>query len=196
MKQSIKKLVFICLIFCMIGMGIQVQAAEENVTSGTCGTELTWNLADGVLTISGTGSMTDYTSSSSPWYQIRANITSVVVEDGVTCIGSYAFANLRSLKDVTLPDTLTAINSYSFYNCTISEANLPDGIKKIGKYAFSHCTKLGSASIPGGLTSIEDYTFSRCSKLTSVSIPNSVTSIGDDAFHGDCPRGLNPSIYV
>ena len=184
MKQSIKKLVFICLIFCMIGMGIQVQAAEENVTSGTCGTELTWNLADGVLTISGTGSMTDYTSGSSPWYQIRANITSVVVEDGVTRIGSYAFANLRSLKDVTLPDTLTAINSYGFYNCTISEANLPDGIKKIGKYAFSQCTKLGSVSIPGGLTSIEGYTFSGCSKLTSVSIPDSVTSIGGYAFSG------------
>ncbi|MBR7155112.1 MAG: leucine-rich repeat protein, partial [Paludibacteraceae bacterium] len=70
--------------------------------SGTCGDNLTWELTDGVLTISGTGAMSNYTSSSSPWYSYRSSITSVVIEEGVTNIGNYAFYNCTGLTSVTI----------------------------------------------------------------------------------------------
>ena len=78
--------------------------AADIVASGTCGAEgdgsnLTWTLdSDGVLTISGTGAMKNYTSSSrAPWYSRRDKIISVAIDSGVTSIGNYAFYGCTGL---------------------------------------------------------------------------------------------------
>lgn len=89
--------------------------------SGTCGDNLTWDFANGVLTISGTGAMTNYSSSSSsraPWYDYRSSIKSVVIEEGVTSIGNYAFNACSGLTSVTIPNSVTSIGSSAFYGCT------------------------------------------------------------------------------
>ena len=92
------------------------------IASGTCGDNLTWELtADSVLTISGTGTMTNYSSSSSsraPWYDYRSSIKSVVIEEGVTSIGNYAFNACSGLTSVTIPNSVTSIGSSAFYGCT------------------------------------------------------------------------------
>ena len=133
--------------------------------SGTCGDNLTWDLTNGVLTISGTGEMTDYTNMSdnlTPWYSSRTSITSVVIENGVTHIGNYAL-----------------------YNCTkLTSANIPNSVTSIGNYAFIYCSNLTGITIPNNVTRIGDVAFGACSSLTSVTIPNSVTSIGEGAFYG------------
>ena len=81
------------------------------VATGTCGSNLTWSLdTEGKLTISGSGAMTGYSSASYvPWYRYQQKITSLVVEEGVTNIGNYAFDNYTNLKEISLPDTLTSI---------------------------------------------------------------------------------------
>ena len=136
------------------------------IASDTCGDNLTWELtADSVLTISGTGTMTNYSSSSSSpalWYYNRSFIKSVVIEEGVTSIGNYAFNACSGLTSVEIPSSVTSI----------------------GAYAFNACSGLASVTIPNSVTSIGNYAFNACSGLTSVTLPNSVTSIGNSAFYG------------
>ena len=158
----------------------------ESLTTGTCGENLTWSFDDstGELTISGTGDMGDYTSSSTtPWKDLRKNIKSVVIEDGVTSIGDCAFENCNNLTSTTIPDSVTSIGNYAFRRCTsLTNITIPDSVVSIGDYAFSACTSVTSIIIPDSITNIGYETFSNCSSLTSITIPDSVTSIGDYAF--------------
>jgi len=113
--------------------------------SGTCGANLTWTLdSTGTLTISGTGAMTDFGSYSSvPWYSYRNDIKSVVVENGVTTIGGFAFSSCFSLASVAVPDSLVSIGKNAFHACTIlEEITLSEHTTDIHETAFSDCTFL------------------------------------------------------
>lgn len=154
---------------------------------GTCGDNLTWNLtSSGKLTISGTGAMLDYaTSSSTPWYSFRDLIKSVVIEDGVTSIGKMAFAWCSSLTSITIPNSVVSIGSDAFNSCSnLTSVTIPDSVTTISSGAFIRCSKLKSIAIPDSVTSISNSVFYGCSSLTSMTIPDSVTSIGDSAFNG------------
>ena len=84
--------------------------------SFSCGAGVTAVYADGTLTISGTGAMIDYATALhiAPWYDIRSLITRVVIEEGVTSIGSYAFYNCNSLISVSIPFSISSINRCAF----------------------------------------------------------------------------------
>ena len=149
--------------------------------SGTTG-DCTWTLDDeGVLTISGNGDMENYPHGSvSPWGQ---EITEVVIQNGVTSIGVWAFALRYCLTNVTIPDSVTSIGFGAFVNCnSLSSVTIPDSVTRIEQSAFIYCTSLTSITIPDSVTSIGDYSFRGCTSLTSVIIPDSVTSIGEEAF--------------
>jgi hypothetical protein len=102
---------------------IEVQSADsELLDSGTCGSNLTWTLSgDYVLTISGSGSMKDYdvsyTSKRVPWYTYRYDIKKVIIQEGVTSIGSSAFDYCSSVTSITIPDSVTSIGDVAFYGC-------------------------------------------------------------------------------
>ena len=159
------------------------------VASGTAGENLTWVLGDdGVLTVSGQGSMPNYsTSSVAPWYSKRTKITSVVVEPGVTNVGDYAFYACLKLAEVELPEGLTDIGRGAFQDCTkLKAVEIPEGVTRIQGNAFYNCTGLESVTLPEGLKSIEYYgAFQGCTSLKSIVIPDSVTSLGSRAFQ-DC----------
>jgi len=149
---------------------------------------VTWSLNGGTLTISGTGNMTNYSSDGAPWRSSGASITSVVINDGVTSIGNYAFFNCSGLTSLTIPDGVTYIGDYAFSYCSglTGSLTIPDGVTYIGNRAFYNCSGLtGALTIPDGVTSIGDGAFQHCSGLTSVTIPNGVTSFGSYAF-SDC----------
>ena len=147
---------------------------------------LTWKLyEDGTLNISGTGAMKNYyDNKKSPVYN-NSNVKKVVIEDGVTSIGNYAFTYCVSLTSITIPDSVTSIGYYAFFYCkSLTSITISDSVTSIGNYAFFYCRSLTSITIPDSVTSIGNDAFSNCRSLTSITIPDSVTSIGNDAFYG------------
>ena len=177
--------------------------AADTVDSGTCGDNLTWTLdSDGVLTISGTGAMTD-----TPWrgehmdqitkavisngvtnigdgaFAFCTAMTSITIPDSVTSIGDSAFAKCFALESITIPSSVTSIGGGAFERCwTIESLNIPSSVKTIGAGAFFGLYGLTNLTIASGVTMIGDYAFNYCSGLTSATIPKSVTTIGIAPF--------------
>ena len=154
------------------------------IPSGTCGENLTWTLKDGVLTISGTGEMERWhKEDSAPWAAYRDQITSVVLEEGVTNIGPYAFYNCSNLTNVVIPDGVTHILDNSFQCCSsLTSVVIPDTVVRVGTCAFNECTSLTDVVIGSGLAQIEVCTFSNCSSLKQIVIPDNITYISYLAF--------------
>lgn len=148
-----------------------------------CGENLTWEFADGILTISGTGDMYDYSEDYlAPWSEHCVEITNVTISGGVTSIGSSAFCYC-SVKSITLPFGLKHIGSSAFFNCpNIQQINIPDSVEYIDPYAFSCCKGLHTVQLPASLTLISEELFAECDNLRNLSIPDTVTEIGANAF--------------
>ncbi len=107
----------------------------------------------------------------------------VVIPDGVTSIGEFAFTNSFNLNSVTIPDSVTKVAQRAFWNCRdLGAVSFPDGLVEIGTQAFELCTSLTSVSFPDSLIKIGSSAFKECSSLTDIVIPDSVTQIGNDAF--------------
>lgn len=177
-----------------VGQQLALAAAqsleEENGEAtiiGKCGDNLTWTLtSDGVLTIDGTGKMFDYNSvppyNISPWYH-NTNITTLIVKEGVTSIGDYAFLGCYKISNISFPNSLTSIGYSAFDPCSgLTEITLPENLIYLGGYSLTS-GNFSSISIPIGITSIEKYTFANCKKLKSVSLPDTLTSIGEGTFN-------------
>ena len=118
------------------GFGEQEPVAQV-LDSGACGTSVQWTFYDdGTLVISGTGAMDDY-EDVAPWEAYLAQITSVVIEEGVTSIGNSAFYGYSALTSVSIADTVTRIGEYAFYECpALLELTVPASVTEIGAYAI------------------------------------------------------------
>ena len=113
-------------------------------------------------------------------------LTTFVVPDNVTVIGSSAFALCRQLTSITLPNTITEIKFNTFSSCkSLASIDIPNTVTSIGSAAFSYCDSLTSVVIPNSVTEILSSAFYLCKNLTTVTIPGSVTQIGMSAFY-DC----------
>ena len=186
-------------------------------TSGDCSADdgsssVTWSYDANTttLTISGTGAMADYgttTSARAPWYSQRGTVTKITVSEGVTRIGAFAFNSYAKLTSVSLPTTLESIGDSAFISCTsLTDTNflpstdismgdsvfaactgiaviaIPDGWTKIDAGAFASITQATAIAIPSTVKEIGAAAFKSCTKVATVSIPDSVTKIGNDAF--------------
>ena len=186
--------------------------AADIVASGTCGAEgdgsnLTWTLdSEVVLTISGSGDMHDYVYSS-PWHENGNQIRSVLMENGVTGIGNFAFFECISLTSMTIPDSVTCIGNCAFKDCSsLASVTIPDGVASIGVYAFCGCTSLKSVTIPDSVTSIGDYAFGFCTSLTGIWVDGGSSHYFSDAsgvlFNKDktvlaqCPGAFSGSYVI
>lgn len=154
--------------------------ADDN---NKCGENLTWEFADGILTISGTGDMYNYSEDYlAPWSEHCVEITNVTISGGVTSIGSYAFCYC-SVKSITLPFGLKHIGISAFFYCpNIQQIKIPDSVEYIDPYAFSCCKGLHTVQLPASLTLISEELFAECDNLRNLSIPDTVTEIGANAF--------------
>jgi Flp pilus assembly protein protease CpaA len=122
-------------------------------------------------------------------------VTDLVIPNGVTSIGSYAFYNCSGLTSITIPNSVTSIGDQPFYGCTrLSKANFASieclcKLKSALRYTnhlFLNGQEITELVIPNSVTSIGSGTFYGCSDLISVTIPESVKSIGSSAF-AECP---------
>ena len=168
--------------------------AAEILESGTCGDNLTWTLTkDGVLTISGNGDMEDFGYDAPlPWYDIKT----VIISDGVTSIGNYAFKDCGTLTSITIGRNVQRIGSYAFRGCRrLSEVRIFDVAAWCGiSFEFPFANPITNAAlylndtlvtdlmIPRNVRIISPYAFSECTSLRRVVISEGVTEIGDIAF--------------
>ena len=169
----------------------EADLAEEGdvVDSGTCGENATWKITgtgdDLTLTISGSGDMRNFLGSDLPWKAKKAKIRTIVIEDGITSVGDYAFYSLNKLMSLSLGKSASSIGKYSFSDCvSLNSITIPDSVKSIGQSAFSNCSGLKSITISDNVTSIGGSAFEGCSSLTSITIPDSVTDLGTNTFKG------------
>lgn len=167
------------------------EVTGDVVSIGQCGENINFTLfSDGKLILKGTGAMYDFTSvNKSPFYE-NDNITSVLISEGITSIGEYAFQYCNNLKTAVLPTTLKTIKRNSFmphideymihqnlYGLT--EITIPPKVTEIAKFAFSG-TAIKSVTIPASVTTVGEQAFGECQKLETVRYSGKV--IGDRMF--------------
>ena len=193
MKRFLSTLLCLCMLLTLLPVNA---LAAETVSSGSCGSNLTWELdSDGTLTISGTGEMDFYNT---PWKQNRSEIKKVILKNGVTSIGRYAFEDCSSLTSVTIPNGVKSIGNDAFYNCSsLTSVTIPNSVMSIESYAFGACNNLKEVHITdiaawcniafewlGNPLYYAHNLYVNGTLVTDLVIPNSVTSIGGYAFYG------------
>ena len=159
-------------------------------TSGSCGSNLVWNMSNGVLIISGYGVMTNYSNGfnqTAPWYTYRDSIFSILIGDSVTSLGDYAFLHCNQLDSIHISNSVTSIGANCFEGCSnLSFISFPNNISSIEYETFFGCTKLASVTIPSSVTRIAGCAFERCTSLTSIIIPSGVRQFGTFSPFQNC----------
>ena len=169
---------------------------KELAPTGQCGENVYWTFDKdtGLLTISGSGSMNNYVNESSPFYS-SSLIKTVVIENGVTRIGSTAFSGCTGLTSLTIPDSVTRIGEYVFSGCTgLKELTMPCSVK-IDRTSFSECINIEKVTLTKGtgeMNGYEDfynftYTYTPWYRsrdhIKEIILEDGITSIGNYAFH-------------
>ena len=179
-------------------MAATVHCSDGNADmSAWSGSQTDWNLTDGTLTISGTGATWDYAVEDGgvpAWYNMKDQITTVNISEGITEIGGDNFNDMLNLTRVTIPEGVVAIGESAFQNAVSLESiDLPSTLKTINWYAFMGCRSLTEIRFRNGLETIGMMAFAGCENLSTAYIPVSVTQIGAGAFNG---TGLTTVYYT
>ena len=182
MKQQMKKYISLLLAL-LLCVGLFALPVSAEGAEGECGEKLTWTLQNGVLTISGKGTMTNYSEREfAPWYELRESIQRVVIEKGVTSIGNMAFYDLRNLTIAVVPDSVTVLGDLAFAECTKLTQVTMAGAETIGWACFFQCSSLRNVILPDGLHSIGDKAFYACKSIAGITIPKTVETFGNSVF--------------
>ncbi len=149
-------------------------------TSGTCGDDITYTITDNVLTLSGTGDMYhyDFWSHTVPWDAKKGTITKVVVEEGITSLGTNAFCDFVSLTEVELPTTLKTMGMNAFACCeSLTEFTVPVGLESFDVSAFANCYGMLEYKVAEGNThfTVEDGVLFNIDKTALWSYPIGLT---------------------
>ena len=178
-----------------IGLNAEIEAVKfAKDAPRKCGDNITWEYESGSLVFTGTGEMYDYKTTYSyengyesdvPWVDAFGVVDKVVINEGITSIGSYAFANFDELCDVKLPETLATIDEYAFSDCdTLESISIPDNVSYMGEGVFYDSDSLTSVDLPTGIRGIPEKMFYFCWGLESLDIPQNVEFIENYAFYG------------
>ena len=178
----------LCCALTVLAPAMDASAAQAEIDSGKCGKNLTWTLTeDGTLTISGKGEMKDYGFYTDvPWYQHRASISTLVIEDGVTSITSYAFWDHDGLTALSFPDSMVSIGQHAFSDCNhiTGTVTFPASVTTIGDYAFSDCNRITGIAIYGD-AEVGVRAFDFCDSLTELFIGSGVTTLATKIYNND-----------
>ena len=147
----------------------------QRIAAGSCGGNLRWSLMeDGVLKITGSGAMPDYSSDSdAPWYRYGSKIKEIRVGANVTKIGENAFRS-------------TGVQKVVF---CVKETGSTDAPLVLGDYCFAYCDFLNEIQFGNRVIVPGDSVFVSCSGLTGVTVPGTVKL--DKSFNGEgCGYGM------
>jgi len=181
-KQRIIIAIVICAMLLTSGTFcdfVTVMASTGQIASGKCGDNLSWTLdGKGTLTVSGSGKMDNWIWYSepggmggdrSPWSYLGNQVLNVVIESGVTSIGSYAFCECRNLKSVDISNSVTDIEEAAFSLCeSLKDVKIPNSVTSIGDDTFSFCKSIKNIEIPASVTKIGEMTFYCCQSVESI----------------------------
>lgn len=197
--RKFKMILFAVCLLCLLSCSSAL-AATDVIASGDCGANgdnVTWELtADGVLTISGSGEMKDYSThceiysdekilvtTDAPWFQYVSQIESVIINDSIVSVGGGTFAGLDKLVRVFIPNSVITIGHDAFASCNnLVNLLIPDSVIEIGSSAFLGCNNLTEITIPDSVKKIGHDTFMYCHSLTEITIPKNITNIGNGTF--------------
>ena len=113
-----------------------------------------------------------------PWQSYIDSITKIVIEEGITAIGSDSFNGLTAVTEIELPDSLTEIGIGAFCFTAITEVTIPANVSTMGYSAFYGCGKLESVFFAGNkVREIGIYTFAKCYALKNLEFPEGLTAI-------------------
>ena len=177
-----KCLCTLLLVACFV-LGMLALPVSATTDSGTVDT-WKWTVADGTLTISGTGTVTGFPSDSSEGYmKYNMEIRHIVIEEGITVIAPFSFQRtLFNLESIWIADSVTTIGEMAFANnFKVEQLRLGSGLKTIGEGAFTTLERLKSLMLPAGVQSIKGEAFS-LSGIKTLSIPEGISVINDGAF--------------
>lgn len=167
MNRNIKRIISVLIAIIMMFCALSV-FAEETANEQIKETNVTWEQIDDVLYINGTGDMyINYQYITEiPWYNLKSEISKVIIADGITSIYNYAFVDFTNLKEVVLPNSIKVIGESSFMTCTSLESiTLPYKITTVGAGAFCNCTNLKTVIIPGSIVEISTDAFYDCKNI-------------------------------
>lgn len=171
----------------------QVFVDDKNtVTEDTDQSNIKWKIVDSnedgmddTLVISGNGDMENYDGAKyTPWFPYANNISSVIIENGVTSVGMCSFEDFKNLENVSFGNSIKLIGQSAFENCVnIKKVTIPDGVIKINGSAFEGCSSLEKIAIPDTITDIGMRAFYNCKKLTYVKMSKNLVNLGERAFY-------------
>ena len=186
--MKIKKwtVILFCIIVCLGSLPTNAAAKK---TSGTDGNGNTWvyDVKTKTLTFSGNRGIKDFVmdghSPEPGWYVWHDKAEHIIINDGITGIGQWAFYSFVELKTVEMADSVTCIKDGSFIFCmNLTSVKLSANIQSIEGEAFYACEKLEHLRLPYTLKTLG--TFGSCSKLKEVIIPDSVSKTYKGLFVG------------
>ncbi len=159
-KDFIIKVLTVVLVVSILGAGLLI------VKRTFLDSNISWTLSeDGVLTVSGTGAIKDFDPlKPDEWLKLKSGET---------------------VKEIVICEGITEIGDYAFYKCDkATKISLPKSLKSVGDFAFMGCTKIAAFEFKGNLNSIGKGAFYGCSAAKTFSLTKGVKSIGYDAFYG------------
>ena len=181
-------------------------------SSNKCGENLSWDYDSNTktITISGSGEMYQFNKVDNhmPWINSIYEVENLIIEEGVTSIGSYAFCGAVNLKEISIPSSVNKIGDYAFYRCDELKYDIgviSTNLTSIGVNAFGYCQKIEgdlvissncsyvgdyafkyngitSIKIENGLSCINPGVFSECTKVSSIILADSIKTIKNDSF--------------
>jgi len=173
------------------------------IASGVCGDGITWGLDNtGLLTICGTGPMTDYSMQMfndysyypAPWYDYHEMISVVEIEEGITSTGNYSFYNCNNLTSISFPKGMLSIGEHAFRECkNLTYVSFPKSLQSIGYAAFYGCSSLIAVNMSEEITNIGEAAFYNCGALAEMLLPKSLSNLGDQAFR-NCSSMTNVTV--
>lgn len=177
--------------------------AEKNTVAVTSAINYSYDTSEGWLQIEGRGAMSNYgkTSNTAPWSWLRGQIEEVIIDEGITSIGNYAFYQFSEMESLVFPSSITKCGKDAFAYCTNTprvyitdlEAWLKVDWGNVGTCGISQPTMSGGylylngellddVYIPSSITTLRTNVFMKNYGITSIHIPSSVTDFQPNAM--------------